>query len=164
MNKIEFVIHLIQVYTIKGNGGVRMLKDLGKGLGAIVDTAISQTGSFVSKGVKKTGLTETAAFVEETTAMIGKASNAGLFLTGQAAQGVYQAAKGQLTQDTYERAEGVDELKDASKRVVSGLGQTLKMGATNTYETGAGLLTKDYDRAEEISTARHCCSYCCIGR
>ncbi|MER1987994.1 MAG: HNH endonuclease [Solibacillus sp.] len=125
-----------------------MLKILGEGLGSIIDTTFKGAGNLASKGAKQVGLEQTADFIEETAQMVGKASNAGLSLTGQTAQGIYQTAKGQLTQDAFERNEGVDELKDAGKRLVTGLGQTLKMGATNTYETGAGLLTKDFDRAK----------------
>lgn len=125
-----------------------MLKNLGKKVGKIVDSTISRAGSLTSKGVEKAGFSKTADFIEETSSMVGKASNAGISLGTQAAQGVYQTAKGQITKDFDERNEGVDELKDAGKRVVVGLGQTLKSGATNTYETGAGLLTKDYGRAK----------------
>lgn len=128
--------------------GVVMLKDIGKSIGKLVDTTISGAGNLASKGVEKAGLPQVADFIDETANLVGKASNASIAMTGQAMQGVYQTAKGQLTKDTIERDEGVDELKDAGKRVVRGIGQTIKMGATNTYETSVGLLTKDYDRAK----------------
>lgn len=125
-----------------------MLKGIGKSLGKLVDTSISGAGNLASKGVEKAGLPQVADFVDETASLVGKASNASIAMTGQAMQGIYQTAKGQLTKDTIERGEGVEELKDAGKRVVRGLGQSIKMGATNTYETGAGLFTKDYERAK----------------
>ncbi len=128
--------------------GVVMLKDIGKSIGKLMDTTISGAGNLASKGVEKAGLPQVADFIDETASLVGKASNASIAMTGQAMQGVYQTAKGQLTKDTIERDEGVDELKDAGRRVVRGIGQTIKMGATNTYETGVGLLTKDYERAK----------------
>lgn len=128
-----------------------MLKSIGKNIGKLVDTTISGAGHLASKGVEKAGLPQVADFVDETASLVGKASSASIAMTGQAMQGIYQTAKGQLTQDTMERNEGVEELKDAGTRVVRGIGQTIKMGATNTYETGAGLLTKDYDRAKDAA-------------
>ncbi|MFJ7733187.1 HNH endonuclease [Lysinibacillus sp. NPDC097231] len=125
-----------------------MLKDIGKNIGKLVDSTISGAGSLASKGVVKAGFPQVADFIDETASLVGRASNASIAMTGQAMQGVYQTAKGQLTKDTIERDEGVDELKDAGRRVVRGIGQTIKMGTTNTYETGAGLLTKDYERAK----------------
>lgn len=125
-----------------------MLKSMGKGLGKLVDATISGAGNLAGQGVEKAGFPQTADFIDETAGLVGKASNAGISLAGQAAQGVFQTAKGQLAKDSSERDEGIDELKVAGKRVVKGLGQTIKMGAMNTYETGAGILTKDYDRAK----------------
>ncbi len=125
-----------------------MLKDIGKNIGKLVDSTISGAGSLASKGVVKAGFPQVAEFIDETASLVGRASNASIAMTGQAMQGVYQTTKGQLTKDTIERDEGVDELKDAGRRVVRGIGQTIKMGTTNTYETGAGLLTKDYERAK----------------
>lgn len=126
-----------------------MLKKIGKSVGGVLDSTISGAGKLASKGISKAGLEQTADFVEETTGMIGKASSASVQLTGQVAEGVYKTAKGQVQQDQDERGEGVGELKEAGTRIVKGIGQTLKMGVTNTYETGAGLVNKDYNRAKQ---------------
>ena len=125
-----------------------VLKSLTKGLGNLVDDVISGSGSLVSKGVEKVGFDKAADFIEETAGMVGKASSVGIATTGQVAEGIYKTAKGQIQKDAEERADGVDELKDAGGRIMRGIGSTIKMGAKNTYETGAGLVTKDYDRAK----------------
>ncbi|MEK4230183.1 HNH endonuclease [Solibacillus sp. FSL H8-0538] len=126
-----------------------MVKNISKGLGQLVDGAISGVGELASKGVKKAGFDEAAYFIEDTTSMIGKASGGSIAMTGQAVEGIYKTAKGQIQKDDFERSEGVDELKDAGGRVVRSVGSFLKNGVTNVYETGAGLATKDYDRAKK---------------
>ena len=125
-----------------------VLKNFSKGLGNLVGDVISGSGNLVSKGVEKVGFEKTADFIGETAGMVGKASSAGIATTGQVAEGIYKTAKGQIQKDTDERTDGVDELKDAGGRVIRGIGSAIKMGAKNTYETGAGLVTKDYDRAK----------------
>ncbi len=125
-----------------------LLKKISKHIGQALDGAISGAGKLAGKGIEKKGYHQTAGFVKDTTNMIGKASNASVQTTGQLAEGLLKTVKGQVQKNTAERGEGVGELKDAGTRVVKGIGQTIKMGTTNAYNTGAGLLTKDYDRAK----------------
>ena len=68
---------------------------MGKNIGKLVDTTINGAGHLVSKGVEKAGLPQVSDFVDET---------ASIAMTGQAMQGVYQTAKGQLTKMKQELA------------------------------------------------------------
>lgn len=126
-----------------------MLKNMAKSIGNTLEKTISGVGELASKGISKAGLEQTADFVGQTTGMIGKASGASVQLSGQIVEGLLKTAKGQLQQDEFGRDEGVTDLKDAGTCIVKGVGRTLKVGAINAYETGAGLKNKDYNRAKQ---------------
>ena len=125
-----------------------MLKKWSQKSGQLLNGAISTTGNLISKGVEKTGYDKPAEWIKEASDKAGRATEASFSLTGQVAEGAYKTAKGQIQKDSDTRDDGVDELKGAGKSLVKGIGGFLKEGATSSYETASGLITKDYDRAK----------------
>lgn len=125
-----------------------MIKRIAKGSGNFVKKAISGTGDFVSTKIEDAGFEKSAEWVKQASTGIGNASGASISLAGQVVEGSYKTLKGQIRKDTNTRTDGVDDLVDAGKTLGNSVIHFVKTGATSTYDTASGLITKDYDKAK----------------
>ena len=123
-----------------------MLKKLGQLTNGFIKEKSASLGDFIGERVEDVGGEKSAQWLREATKGIGKASGASVELTATTLEGAYKLAKGTYVKDSDVQQQGATDVKQSAVVVGKSIVALVKNTSSSAYETGAGIVTKDYDR------------------